>query len=212
MVLVGVWLGGCAQIRVTDPPRSATEQMLISTAASQAVAQISTAPLRDRAVYVETAYLLPRSAGVAVGGAYELHYLDRDFMVGEVRSHLLLNGIRLAGSPEEAEIVLELRAGALGIDRTDYLLGLPPVLIPAGSGDVVDAEGGTIVTPEIAFLKNIKQQGFASIAYIAYWRDTGEVVGASGPFVGRTFRSDWWYFGIGPRTSGDIETAEDDGR
>lgn len=209
-VVAALVLQGCAQIRVTDPPRTATEQFLISRAASQAVSQVSVAQLRDRAVFVDDAYFLPQGAQVAVGGNFELHYLDREFVVAELRSHLLLNGVRLVDVREGADIVLEMRTAGLGIDRQDFLLGLPPVLVPADSLEVTDSDEGSLVLPEIAFLKNIRQQGFASIAYVAYWRDTGEVVGSSGPFVGRTYRSDWWYFGFGPRTTGDIESVEGD--
>jgi len=46
------------------------------------------------------------------------------------------------------------------------------------------------------------------VAYIAYWADSGEVVAASGPFVGRTIRDDYWFFGYGPRTIGNIPPAQ----
>lgn len=201
--------GGCATIRVTDPPRTATEQYLIAEAAAEAVAQVNAAPLRDRVVYVDTTNFLPPAAEGEIGiveGRNQLILLDRQFLLGELRAHLLLNGVRLAGVRDEADIVMEVRSPGVGVDRSDYLLGIPSVLIPAG-GAVSDAEGGTIVTPEIAFLKNIRQRGYAGVAYVAYWRDTGEVVAASGPFTGRTYRVDWWYFGVGPRTAGDVETV-----
>ena len=60
----------------------------------------------------------------------------------------------------------------------------------------------------MAIVKNTKQQGFAGIAYVAYWADTGEVVSSSGPFIGRTIRDDWWILGAGPKTSGNIPPAE----
>jgi hypothetical protein len=49
--------GGCATIRVTDPPRTATEQFLMSEAITRATAQLNFDALRDRKVWVETAYL-----------------------------------------------------------------------------------------------------------------------------------------------------------
>ena len=39
---------GCATIRVTDPPRTATEQFLMSTAAARAIEQLSSETIRDR--------------------------------------------------------------------------------------------------------------------------------------------------------------------
>jgi hypothetical protein len=34
------------------------------------------------------------------------------------------------------------------------------------------------------------------------------VVHESGPFIGRTTRDDWWVFGFGPRTVGNIPTTD----
>lgn len=200
---------GCATIRVTDPPRTATEQLLISRAATAAVNQIATDSLRDRLVFIDTTLFLPDVNATAEGNTW-LTIADRQFALAELRSHLLLNGVRLTTDRETSQIVMELRTGGIGVDRSDYLLGIPPVLIPAGAAGVGDSETGTIVTPELAILKNIRQESFASLAYIAYWRDSGEVVASSGPFIGRGFRSDWWYFGVGPRTTGNIPTTENE--
>ena len=186
-------LGGCATVRTTDPPRTATEQFLISQASIQAVRQLSTTALRDREVYIETSYF---------------DSIDQPFVIGELRAHLLLNGVRLAKQRDASQIVLEIRAGGIGIDRYDYLLGIPPIFIPASTtdGNISDG-GGTIITPELALVKSIRQRGFASVAFVAYWRDSGEVVASSGPYVGRTEREDWWFFGVGPRTTGDVATS-----
>ena len=48
LLLLSVALRGCATIRVTDPPRSATEQFLLSEATRKAVEQLSAEALRDR--------------------------------------------------------------------------------------------------------------------------------------------------------------------
>ena len=192
LVLFGPLLGGCATIRVTDPPRTATEQFLLAEAATRAVQQLSAAALRDRLVYIETSFFAS---------------IDKPLVIGELRSHLLLNGVRLAPSREQGQIVLEVRTHGVGIDRYDYLLGLPPVLIPASPG-LDDIGAGTLVTPELAFLKNIRQRSFASVAFVAYWADSGEVVASSGPFLGTAEREDWWFFGVGPRTTGDIAPVE----
>ncbi|MFA9477703.1 DUF6655 family protein [Phycisphaerales bacterium AB-hyl4] len=193
LVLIGPTLGGCAAVRVTDPPRTATEQFLLSEAASRAVQQLSAAALRDRQVYIEDRFFAS---------------IDKPLVIGELRSHLLLNGVRLAESREEGQIVLEVRTHGVGVDRYDYLLGLPPVLIPAGGTGVDEVATGSIVTPELAILKNTRQRSFASVAFVAYWGDTGEVVASSGPFLGQAEREDWWFFGVGPRTTGDIPPVE----
>ena len=183
---------GCATIRTTDPPRTATEQFLLSGAAARAIDQLSSESLRDRKVFIETAYL---------GSAQTAN--EYAFLIGELRAKLLLSGIRLVPKREEAQILLELRSGGLGIDRLEYLLGIPALYLPNATQSTVP-----VATPELAIVKSTKQRGFASVAYVAYWVDTGEVVAHSGPFIGRTVREDWWILGTGPRTVGNIPPAE----
>ena len=84
-----------------------------------------------------------------------------------------------------------------------FLLGIPALYLPQATSSTVP-----IATPELAIIKSTKQRGYASVAYVAYWADTGEVVAHSGPFIGRTTREDWWILGTGPRTVGDIPPAE----
>ena len=186
---------GCATIRVTDPPRTATEQFLLSEAATKAIEQLSSTSLRDRRVFVDSTYL----TGVTVPTA------EYAFLLGELRSRLLAAGVRLVIAREQAEIILEVRSGGLGIDRTEFLIGLPASYFNlAGGSDVGQVP---LATPELAIVKSTKQRGFASVAFVAFWNDTGELIAASGPFIGRTFRDDFWFFGIGPRTVGDIPPA-----
>jgi hypothetical protein len=193
-VVAAVLLGGCATVRTTDPSRTATEQMLLSKAAEQAVQQLSTTPLHDRHVYLDTQY-------------YDS--VDSAYVVGELRAHLLEHGVRMADSRDKAKVVVEVRSGGVGIDRYNYLLGIPPIFLPAGdSVSGVDVNTGTVITPELALIKRIRQLGYASVAFVAYWKDTGEVLASSGPFVGRTRREDWWFFGMGPKINGNIPTTE----
>ena len=185
---------GCATIRVTDPPRTADEQFLVTAAAVKAVAQLSTEALRDRKVWVESSYF---------------NAPEQAYVIGEVRARLLIGGVRIANERKDAQIVVELRSGGVGIDRTEFLLGLPSIPIPGiNSGSSSIATAVPFITPELAILKSTKQHGFASIAFVAYWADTGEIVASSGPFVGRTFRDDWWLLGTGPNTSGNVPTTD----
>ena len=187
-------MSGCATIRVTDPPRTATEQFLIRQAAQQSVAQLSFDPLRDRTVYVETTYL----------SSVDNPSTDVSFLLGELRARILTVGARLMNRREDAQVILEIRSPGMGIDRIEFLLGIPGLYLNGQT----NAAGVPVATPELAILKSTKQRGFASVAFVAYWKDTGELVYQSGPFVGRTLRDDWWFFGLGPRTTGNIPPTE----
>ena len=199
LLLLSLLAGGCSTIRTTDPPRTATEQFLLTGAAASAVEQVSADTLRDRIVYIDTTYLT-----TSWQTAPEL-----SFLIGEFRAKLLEGGARLADKREEAQIVLEIRTGGVGVDRLEFLLGIPSVALPSAAGGGASA-GGTspLLTPELAILKSTRQYSFASVAFVAYWADTGELLTSSGPFVGRRYREDWWILGTGPRTVGDVPPAE----
>jgi len=195
LLLAASLSGGCATIRTTDPPRTATEMFLMSEAASRAVEQLKNDSLRYRKVYLDATYI----------NASTLTQ-EQSFMLAELRAQLLLARVRLVDKKENAQMVMEVRSGGLSIDRLEFLLGIPSIYI---SGGTSPAPGNLpLATPELALLKTTRQKGFASIAYIAYWIDTGEVIASSGPFVGKTYREDLWILGAGPRTTGDIPPAK----
>ncbi len=202
-----LWAGGCATIRVTDPPRSADEQFLLTEATRRSVAQLALDALRDRSVWIETGYALSTTQ------PYDHSFLTNEvrqpsfeelFVVAELRARLLRSGVRLAPSRQAAQVVLELRIGAVSNNREEFLLGIPATAIPTGT----ETANLAVATPEIAILKKTTQRGFASIAFVAYWADSGELLTLSGPFVGRSLRKDTWIFGIGPNTVGDIPPAQ----
>jgi hypothetical protein len=195
LVLVLVFLGsGCANVRVTDPARTATEQFLMSQAAVEAITPLSFEVLHGRKVFVEANYFAP---------------VEKDFVLGEIRAKLLNSGVQVVTKRQEAEIVIEVRSGGVGIDRYESLLGIPALMAPSAATSAASGTPmATLITPELAISKKIKQVGFASVAYVAYWADTGEVVASSGPTIGKTYREDWWFLGFGPKSSGNIPPVD----
>lgn len=196
VLLFGV--AGCANVRVTDPPRTATEQFLLSRAVIESIEGFSFDALFARRVYVLCAHIAPS---------------EENYVMGELRAALLQSGVQIADDPNDAEIIVEVRSSGVGIDRYENLTGIPPLAAPAGAaasgaGGAESAAVSTLITPELALTKNIKQFSFASIAYVAYWRTTGEIVASEGPSIGRGYREDWWFLGMGPRAVGDVITTD----
>jgi hypothetical protein len=187
-------VAGCATQRVTNPERTATEQFLLSKAVTEAVEPLSFDVLHSRKVYIDDRFF----------GASE-----KALALGEVRAKLLLSGVQVAPDAQEAEIILEVRSAGIGIDRYDSIIGIPSFGAPSS---VTSAAASVplvgIVTPELAILKESKQISFASIAYVAYWANTGEVVASAGPSLGTAWRDDWWILNFGPRTIGTIPPVE----
>jgi hypothetical protein len=186
-------VGGCATIRITDPDHTADELYLENVATRLAIDQVSATVLRDRKVYLDSTFLTSATQPSD----------QQQYMLGELRAKLLLTGVRLTRERKDADVIMEVRSQGISVDHVEFLLGLPSSSI---GGIFTGGIAGT--TPEIAIVKRTQQHGFSSIAFIAYWADTGEVVAASGPFVGRTIRDDYWFFGYGPRTIGNIPPAE----
>jgi hypothetical protein len=206
-VLVGLGGGGCATIRVTDPMRTATEQFLMSQAVSSALAQLNVDALRDRKVWMETGYFTGAEK-VNVNGEERQRLFttpEQAFATGELRERLLMAGARIVEERKQADVVIEVRSGGIGVDHLENLIGIPSVVLTGGTGTVGNVP---ITTPEIAIYKNTRQRGFASISYVAYRADTGEYLTSSGPYIGRTIRDDFWLFGAGPRTVGNVPTTE----
>src|SRR6185437_16291941 len=114
--------------------RTADLDFLLTGAAEQAVSQLSTDALRDRVVFVDTSWLIPTIRPTA---AFPLeNELARQpspeylFLVGELRAKLLKSGVRLVDTKEKAQVVLEIRAGALSTNHLEYLLGIPASSVP----------------------------------------------------------------------------------
>ena len=193
VVFAFVALSGCATQRVTNPEQTATEQFLLSQAVVEAVEPLSFEVLHGRRVYIDDRFF----------GAPE-----KAFVLGELRARLLLAGVQVSQNEQTAEIILEVRSAGIGVDRYDSIVGIPSLGAPATTTAGAAAPVASIITPELAILKEIRQVSFASVAYVAYWADTGEVVASSGPSVGRAWRDDWWLFGFGPRTIGSVPPVD----
>jgi len=207
-LVVLVFAGGCATIRVTDPKQTATEQFLMSQAVSRSLEQLNVDALRDRKIWLETGYFTGAEQVVVNGEVRQRLFTtpEQAFAAAELRERLLLGGARIVQDKKEAEVIVEMRSGGIGIDRLENLIGVPATVL----GGVV---GGTtagipVSIPEIALYKNTRQRGFASVSFVAYRADTGEYLTSSGPYVGRTIRDDFWLFGAGPRTVGNVPTTE----
>lgn len=173
---------GCGTTSWSDTKRTATEQLLVSDAIERAIMKVDMTPLAGHRVFLDTTALND------VG--------DKDYLTSTVRQHLLGSGGVLAAKREDAEIVVEARAGAIGTDRTSVLLGIPAT-------NVEFAGNGTNI-PELALFKRSDQRAVAKINLFAYERDTGQPVWQSGIANVATHARDRWVMGAGPFQDGRI--------
>ncbi len=185
-LLLVVTLVGCSSFRDTYPPRSAAEQVLLSTAADRAIEHLPGRWMRGKAFYVDDS---------------RLEAYDKAYVVQRVREAVLEAGGRLVGDRQDAAVVLEVASGGLSIDTGGFLLGLPQITIPVPFG----AQGVTL--PELALFKIESRVGKAKLLFSAVDAATGERLAPVPVTYGRATRRFWWFFFVGPFESSDIPEA-----
>jgi hypothetical protein len=179
-------LAGCGTTRSTDSLRTATEQLLISDAIDRAVQTIDFNPLRGQTVYLDESKLSD--------------VVDKNYLVSTLRQQLLASGCTLKDKREEADFIVEARAGAVGTDRNDLLFGIPATNVP----QIVPFQGVPAAIPEVPLAKRRDQHGVAKISMFAYHRESGQPVWQSGLASSESSSNDVWLFGAGPFQYGSI--------
>lgn len=164
LVFAGL-VAGCHTIRETAPPRTATEELLLSTAADRAVTNEDFSWLKGKRVFLEDKY-------------FESY--DKGYVVGLIRQCLSEAGALLTATNTQAEFMVEIRSGALSINSSETLFGIPAATAPVPLT-------GAIQTPEVAFYKSQKDDSISKFALYAYRRESGNFVQAVGPMTGGAY-------------------------
>ena len=169
LLLLGV--AGCSTTRESQPARTATEQLLISTAVDRALDRMN---LR-----------IPEGTKIWVDAANFEGY-DQKYAVGAIRDRLMREGGRLVADRGQADAVVEIRAGALSTDSDSMLIGIPSMDLPIPLA-------GQAKTPELSLVKKNRDQGVAKIGITAYDAKTGvpESFTLAEPIYGFTNRTRW---------------------
>jgi hypothetical protein len=177
---------GCGTTRWSDTSRTATEQMLMSDAIDRAVSEMDFSILAGRDIYLDSKCI----AGM----------VDEKYVVGTLRQHMFATGCVLHDKAEDATCIVEVRAGALGTNRSDVLFGVPATQLPAGGAFI----GAPTAIPELPLIKRTAQQGVCKLAVFAYDRMSGSPVWQSGSRQQVSKAKDVWVFGTGPFQHGTI--------
>jgi hypothetical protein len=164
LAMAMVLFGGCTTNITTNPARSATEQLLLSTATDHALQSANLQLFSNQKVFLDTTYF----------DSY-----DSKYALGTIRDALSRHGVKLEDSITNSDIVIEARSGALSTDNSSYLLGIPNIGVPIPLS-------GTIQTPELAFYKSETQSSTAKIALLAYAKESRAHIYSSGPLDGKS--------------------------
>jgi hypothetical protein len=186
VALFALPMAGCGTTRSTDTNRTATEQLLVSDAIDRALQSINLQTLSGQKVFFDDSKLAD--------------VVDKNYLISSLRQYLLANGCRLCEKREEADFIVEARAGAIGTDRSDLLFGMPSMNVP----QIALVQPVNAVIPEIPIAKRKDQRGIAKIAVFAYHRQTGAPVWQSGLIHQESTSNDVWILGAGPFQRGTI--------
>jgi hypothetical protein len=162
-------LAGCTTVRETLPQQSATEQLLISTAADHMVVKLSPQFTPGTKVFVDSEYFEGVSA---------------KYTIGTIRDRLLKAGAFLVADRTKADTIVEIRAGAHSVDQHDFLIGIPEMAVPVPLS-------GSLSFPEIALFKKDVRNGVVKVAVTAYDAKTGALQFSLGPEIGASARTKW---------------------
>ncbi|MDB5345149.1 MAG: hypothetical protein JWP89_3526 [Schlesneria sp.] len=185
-VILTACLAGCGTTRSSDTLRTGTEQLLLSTAIERAINDMDLSVMNGKTVYFDPQYL----KGVS----------DEGYIISSLRQRLLAEGALLKTSRDDAAYIVEARAGTVGTNRQDVLIGIPQVNLPTGAA----VAGAPSVIPEIPFAKKTQQRGIVKLAAFAYNQETGQAVWQSGTYPITADARDTWILGTGPFQRGSI--------
>lgn len=179
LLAAAAFSGGCASSRTSNTARTATEQVLLSSAIDRALTNVSFEQLRSQKIFLDDKYL---------------DAVDKGYLMGTLRHRALAAGALLAKSADEADVVIEVRSGGVGTDTEESFVGIPSVGIP----------GMAVEIPDIKLISRNTQLGTAKIGLVAYDPKTGAAVGLGGQSSALTKNDNLYVLGVGPFRSGAV--------
>lgn len=148
----------CTDVKESLPSRTATEQLLIASAADGAASSLRLDLSGERKAFVD---------------ASNFEGPDAKYAASAIKESLLRQGIRLTGDKNDADTIIEIRLGALSVDQSRTVVGIPSITLP-----------GAITLPEASVYSSTENQAVAKFSAFAYDRKSGEMVAAAEPAYG----------------------------
>jgi len=125
---------GCVSRVVSNTPRTALEQMLLTGAVDRALEKLELPEVRDKTVCLDFS---------------SLKGYDAEYVRVAVRARFAKLGARLVKDPEQADYVAEVASGSLGTEFKTTLIGLPALPVPQTQ----------LTSPEVPLYRSAEQTG-----------------------------------------------------
>lgn len=174
MTLMALALAGCSATRITEPARTAAEQLLLSTAIDRSLADADFSSFSGQTVYFDTRMF---------------EGYDSKYALGAIRDTMSQQGALIVDSADKARFIVEPRSGSIGIDSHSELVGIPDLTLPIPLA-------GAVNTPEVPLWKVDKADSTVKVAVLAFDKETGQHRYSSGSLVGKSFNHQYKVLGI----------------
>jgi hypothetical protein len=158
-------LAGCATAVETRPFRTATEQLLVTHAAEKAAAKFAVTVPDGAKVFLDTVNFQGEGA---------------DYAASAIREAIVRRGAVLAEDRARADVIIEVRLGALSIDQMQRVLGIPALTLPTAPNLT------TVTIPELSIYSRRDRTGVAEFSAFAYDARTGRPISVAGRVAGTT--------------------------
>jgi len=167
LLLLALLAAGCSTTDMTNPARSVSEQLLLSTAADRALTNGDFSVFSGKKVFFDASYF----------DSY-----DSKYVLGAIRDALSSAGALLVDDKTNSTIIVEARSGGLADDSSESLIGIPKMGMPVPLS-------GSLSIPELPFYKSQKQRSIAKFVVLAFETKSRQHFYSSGPLVGHAYNN-----------------------
>ncbi len=164
-LLVMSFLTGCTSRTISNTPRTAIEQLLLSAAVDKAVLKFQMPELEGKKVCLDFTHL---------------QSYDSEYVKSAVLNRIAQNGAVIIEKSEEADFIIQVSSGGVGNEYKETLVGIPAIPVP----------GSPMSMPELALWKKVEQDGMAKFLIAVYRR--GEIV-HSNHYYGKAERDESFF-------------------
>ena len=178
-ILLLLLLAGCTSRSVSHTPRTAIEQLLLSTAVDKAFDKVRLPELSDKKVYLDFS---------------NLQSYDSEYVKSAFKGYVAERGATVIEQPEDANYIIQISCGALGNEYKDTLFGIPALPVP----------GSPMSSPELGLWKSVEQDGIAK--FLITVSSDGKVV-SKGHYYGKAERDETFFLWMRSQPKDDIRKA-----
>lgn len=178
-LLLFAGLSGCGTLwKTTSPSQTSLDQVMVSTAADRAAYLLTSGYQRQAKTD------LPHNLKKCFIVAKNFTSTEEQYALQAIRNSFLSTGVVLVDDIKKADTVIEVANGALSVDNTSSLVGIPAMGLPIPLA-------GTLQIPEIPLYKKATNRALAKFSIAIYDAHSGKVKGTPFTTMG-TAKVDSW--------------------